>query len=394
MGSSRALKIAFVWTYPVFPATGGVERVTSILLQEFSDFGHTCLTLEVNENTGDILYQRERIGDVKRFLEDHKIDVVVDQNGNSSKFGEALRGSGWDGVFLVALHTDPAFLVKVFDLYRAMYEVTRSGQALFYRFAWVLRVICYPIWRCRTRYRARRTAIENYCNADRVVILSKRFVQVYERIIGTRTVNKLVIIPNPTPFVNPENDLQENLDKKKIALVVARLFEPEKRISLAIRAWTILEQQHSDWKLIILGTGPDLQCYKRQCLKAGLKNVEFVGWQDPVHYYQIASLLFVTSKTEGWNLSIVEAQQHGVVAIAMDSYATLSDIIDNNFNGVVIENGDVKGFARAASELMVDQVRREALSVAARSSVKKFSTKIIAKKWDDLFYQCLEPRQL
>jgi glycosyltransferase involved in cell wall biosynthesis len=50
----------------------------------------------------------------------------------------------------------------------------------------------------------------------------------------------------------------------------------------------------------------------------------------------------MTSAYEGWGLTLTEAQQMGVVPIAFDSFGAVYDIIENEYNGLIIPNSTDK----------------------------------------------------
>lgn len=89
------------------------------------------------------------------------------------------------------------------------------------------------------------------------------------------------------------------------ALVVSR-FEPEKNVSLAIKAFK--EGAPADACLIILGEGSEYTLLERLVTKLGLDaRVFFEGFQDPAPYYKLADILLVTSVYEGYGQVIIEA---------------------------------------------------------------------------------------
>ncbi len=88
-------------------------------------------------------------------------------------------------------------------------------------------------------------------------------------------------------------------------LVVSR-FEPEKNVSLAIRAFK--EAAPQDACLIILGEGSEYTILERLVTKLVLDpNVFFEGYKDPAPYYALADIVLVPSVYEGYGQVIIEA---------------------------------------------------------------------------------------
>lgn len=68
--------------------------------------------------------------------------------------------------------------------------------------------------------------------------------------------------------------------------------EQQKRISNALKIWEKVCPTHKEWKLQIVGDGPDLAYYKRIVGKNGITNVEFIGHSENVEeYYKKAKYL-------------------------------------------------------------------------------------------------------
>lgn len=65
-----------------------------------------------------------------------------------------------------------------------------------------------------------------------------------------------------------------------------------------------------------------------------LKNVLFEGRQNPLSYYRRAAVFLMTSLFEGFGVTLTEAQQMGVVPMAMDSFEAVHDIINHRVSGI------------------------------------------------------------
>lgn len=195
----------------------------------------------------------------------------------------------------------------------------------------------------------------------------------------------LCAIPNPlvfNQFLSPEKIIQ----KENIVLIVGRMYEPPKKITRALRAWQHVEKDSisSNWKLQIVGEGPDLPMYKQLADELKLERVSFEGFQQPLPYYERAKIFLMTSAVEGFPMTLLEAQQQGIVPIVMDTFLSLHDIITSDFNGIITPDGDERLFAEAILSLMKDPQKLESLAQHALVSCKKFSVENIVDKWDKL----------
>lgn len=126
--------------------------------------------------------------------------------------------------------------------------------------------------------------------------------------------------------------------------MVARFSENQKRIKLALKIWKEVHKYRDveDWNFIIVGDGIYKNEYLNMVRKENIPNVYFEGLQkDTEKYYRQSSIFMMTSAFEGWGLTLTEAQQMGCVPIAFKSYKSLTDIITDNYNGIIIEECNI-----------------------------------------------------
>lgn len=109
------------------------------------------------------------------------------------------------------------------------------------------------------------------------------------------------------------------------------------------------------------------------------------GYKNPLPYYKHASIFVMTSAYEGWGMTLVEAQQNGVVPIAMDSYSSLHDIIQNNINGIIVGDNDMESFYRELVVIMKDSLRRNMMANEGLKSCERYKVSIIVDKWEKIF---------
>ena len=151
--------------------------------------------------------------------------------------------------------------------------------------------------------------------------------------------------------------------------------------------------ESTDWKLIIVGDGPELEYNKNLVKEYGLeKHIEFTGYQNPEEYYKKASIFAMTSSQEGFPMSIIEAQSFGVVPVVMNTSPAYETIIFSGENGVIIPNYDVKAFTETLFLLMQDEEQRMQMAKSAMLLSNRFNVKKIADKWESLFSKLLRER--
>ena len=262
------------------------------------------------------------------------------------------------------------------EIYDYFYNTQFSG------FLSICKFLSFPYQKIRKIIKLPILYRESYHFADKVILLSSHFKKPFLEYSHLKDDSKIRIIHNALSF-HSFYDLANYNHKKKEVLIVSRLEEEPKRISLALKIWKEIETDHtlSEWKLKIVGHGKMESWYKSLVIHYGLQRVFFEGTKNPEPYYNEASIFMMTSSFEGWGLTLTEAQQYGCVPLAFHSFASLTDIITDKVNGFAIPNDDISLYIKQMKLLMTDEKLRKSMSANAIESSKQFSIEIIIKKW-------------
>lgn len=103
-----------------------------------------------------------------------------------------------------------------------------------------------------------------------------------------------------------------------------------------IETWKLLEAKYPDWRVTLLGDGPDRAGLEALAKQYGLLRLTFAGFQNPLPYYQRASILMLTSDIEGFPLVLAECMSYGVIPVVYASYPAVYDIVKDQENGIII----------------------------------------------------------
>lgn len=365
------------------PTHGGVERVTYILAEELRTRGYGTFYAFMDAKSDTPLIDGRRklclagckstheLADAMTgFIRANGIQLIVCQDYFTKKMRAAYPSViAATGVkFVSCLHLSPDFFEK------------RSA------FSWHFLKDCVRDVRHRVSYRlfgnrrVKRMRLM-YSMSDRFLLLSDRYIPVFQRITGIEDGSRLTGMGNPCTF--PEAEASP--ERENEVLVVGRMLERQKRISLALRAWRPLAAQHPGWRLRIVGAGRDLEYYKQMARQLGLKDIIFEGHSDNVsRYYSRAKIFLMTSLFEGLPMTMIEAQSFGCVPVAFDSFAAVHDIIDGD-NGIIVPDGDMRGLVAAVGSLMNDEAKLRSMAAnAMESSRRKFSRDRIIDRWREL----------
>ena len=268
-----------------------------------------------------------------------------------------------------------------FDIWMQTKKLWNSGGAI-KKIESIVRFLYFFVSRPIKLARYRQAYREVYELADKVVLLSERFKEEYRRFSKLKDVSSIIGMPNMLSF-NYFLSKQDVEKKRKVVLVVARFDEEQKRISYLLKIWSMVKQDNrSDgWRLQLVAGGDDESRYRRYVIKNNIPDVSFEGRRDPIPFYRNAAIFAMTSRSEGWGLTLTEAQQNGVVPIAFDSFASLHDIIVPGISGCIVRNNDLAGFADCMLELMCDEDRRRKLAANCIDYSRRFNSEVIAKRW-------------
>ena len=156
-------------------------------------------------------------------------------------------------------------------------------------------------------------------------------------------------------------------DGDKIMLYVGRIAE-EKSIDVAIRGYRKALLQHSNYKMIIVGGGPDLDELRALCEELQIASqVIFTDKQPhelvPV-FYALADAFVSFSLTETQGMTFVEALSSGLPVFARRDEVLL-DLIDEGLSGYYVNENNFSDVATAYFEL--DDEQKQKMKVYARN---------------------------
>ena len=376
--------ILWIYEKELIPEDGGTERITNLIMKGLSNKGYTCLGfLEFHKNKKNIIYHKQRIPDVYSFLKDNKIDIVINQLGYGDwllKQFYAAGGEQWKkegGKVVTCLHFDPKqpHQTRHIIFYDWKRKTTKG------KFDALKRYLIAPYYEKKEEKQLKGIYHYLYEKSDFFVMLSKTHYPYFKSLLKLNDYSKLRAIPNPLTF--PDISSPEIIpQKKKQVLVVARMSEYHKNISFALQAWKKLYEKkiNLDWKLILVGNGPDKNKYQKFIKKNKLTNVIF----KEEKFYIESSIFLMTSPAEGWGLTLTEALERGVVPVVMNSSAVFSEIIDNGENGFLTKNRSLRDFSKALSKLIQNESLRIFMAQNALAGATKFSIENVLNKWESL----------
>ena len=385
------MNIAFVTTFKVSPEKGGTERTTLRISGAFRKGGNRCYNLYAKEIDKklppaefDGVFNIYQIN-LKDFSKTYNIDIFVFE-GAFEQLGMVRNALGENRTCKLVFvhHFEPGSEVY-FELFRDIKAEFLHSNSVAQKFKQMSKICLYPLYRPYKVHKAHANYKLAYDICDKVVLLSAEYIYKYCSFGGVSEKEKFAVIPNAITF-DEFIQKSEFTRKKKQVLIVTRLEETQKRISLAIRIWKMIEQmpELSDWTLKVVGFGNYEAQYKKLAKGLRLERIFFEGRQDPRPYYRESSLFMMTSLYEGWPMTINESLQFGCVPFAFDVIPSLHDIIENGKNGCLLREMDLVGYAQKMKEIMLDDEKREELMEKCLETSKLYSLDNIYVKWKKL----------
>jgi glycosyltransferase involved in cell wall biosynthesis len=188
---------------------------------------------------------------------------------------------------------------------------------------------------------------------------------------------------------NSESPVSEiNYDKEKVLLYMGRFENWSKRIDRLLRIWQRVQDKMPDWRLVLVGDGADWNTMKLMSEVMDLKRVSFEGRQTDVgKYYRHASVVVMTSETEGWPLALTEAQAQGCICVAFGCTSGVEEILSPDGEcGFVVPPFDEVEYEKTLLKIaaMSDE---EKLKIRKNAVAKRlnYTPEVIAEKWRRLF---------
>jgi GalNAc-alpha-(1->4)-GalNAc-alpha-(1->3)-diNAcBac-PP-undecaprenol alpha-1,4-N-acetyl-D-galactosaminyltransferase len=169
-------------------------------------------------------------------------------------------------------------------------------------------------------------------------------------------------------------------------LIAAGRLSREKGFDLLIAAFAQIADQHRDWRLKILGEGPQHGELSSLIAQHRLENqILLAGRVDqPQRDFATADLFVLPSRYEGFPNALLEAMASGLPAVAFDCDSGPREIIRPGIDGLLVPAGDVAALAGALHRLMSDARERARLARQAVEVVTRFDETAFLGRWDDV----------
>ncbi|MCQ2364099.1 MAG: glycosyltransferase [Akkermansia sp.] len=368
-----------------YPAFGGIETVTTVLANSLAEQYRIVLCSVKGEKEHELLHRldaritfrmlpnagkKERIAALETILTEYRVELVIYQDSYAPNQYLAHYIKQRGGIkLIVAEHSSPSLSRK-----------------------WVLQLPQIPWWNLYRRFKLiyfngkghlltliRRTRLYTIC--DRYVVLSEGLKQEFLDNSFVHDTAKLCAIGNPVSYT----PLPVNLNDKKKQVLFIGQFVGLKGINRLLRIWAKVQEQATEWSLVLVGDGPLMPSVREQIQEGRLQRVCTEGFRSNVRDYCAAASVFcLCSLFEGFPMVLPEAMCSGAVPIGFNSFAALEDIITDGVSGYSVPAFDEDAFAARLLQLMQDDALRLRMAEAALARSAAFNVPAVAARWQTL----------
>jgi len=273
------------------------------------------------------------------------------------------------------LRTEPELVVSFVDKTNALClaAVGRSGVPV---------VACehiYPpaqplglFWEAARRFFYPRAAL--------ITVLTEEAVDFFPKSLRER----IVVLPNP---VIPPQAAAAAAPGRSRRIVSAGRFTAQKGFDRLIRAFSKAAEGRPGWTLRILGDGPLRDELLALRASLGLEGrIELPGVTKDIYgEYAEGAFYALSSRFEGFPMTLCEAMAAGLPAVAMDCRTGPRHIVRDGVDGILVREGDEDGMAAAMGRLMDDSDLRDRLGGKAHDVVTRYSLPRIMSMWHGIF---------
>lgn len=332
----------------VYFASKGIEIHNVIVQDKVSyDFSGSLLNLGLlKDSKNGVRNKLKRLLTLRRYILAHDFDYVIDFRMRKKYIQD----------FLISkfVYTVPT----VYTVHSSVLEWYMPQKA------WLTRAI--------------------YGNAYGVISITINIKNRIEELYGLKNV---VNIYNPVDIQYISEKCVGKTDADiKFTYIMAAGSMPEnniKQFDKLIEAYANSVLPQNDVKLLILGEGIMAAKLKALAAQKGLADkVIFKGFQEnPYVYMHNALLCTLTSKNEGLPMVLLESLASGTPVVAFDCYTGPSEIIEDEVNGLLIENQNVEEFTKGLNRMYRDKDLYDKCRDNSETSVEKFSIETIGHQW-------------
>jgi glycosyltransferase involved in cell wall biosynthesis len=166
-------------------------------------------------------------------------------------------------------------------------------------------------------------------------------------------------------------------------ILSTRNFEPLYNVACVLRAFAIVQSQHPEASLTLVGGGSQDAALRTLARELALRNVTFAGSVPPaeIHrYYADADIYVQTPSIDNMPLSVLEAFASGLPVVATD-VGGVPAILTHGVHGLLARDNDAGAVARHILRLIADPALARQLAAAAHETCAQYDWRVVRQQW-------------
>ena len=211
-----------------------------------------------------------------------------------------------------------------------------------------------------------------------------------EKIVNIQNAVKNTLSASQLQCLREEKRKQLSIEKDEFVVGYAGRLSKEKGLCYLIRAGVLLNLRIRNFKIIIMGDGPERRALEYTVAQEGLQEtVIFTGFVTDVEEWLPAMDIFVLpSLSEGTPMALLEAMSKGRPVIA-SRVGGVPMVVDDNITGFLVEPGNSAAIAEKIRYIKENEEIRNKMSMEVSKAVKiRFDVRDwcqrIEKEYDDI----------
>lgn len=366
--------------------SGGMQRVLSLKANYLTDIlGHevTIVTIENGQGNGFFQFSPKiKIIDLGvAYTGSNYLNMVINRLRQSRLLKKRLKEVLFDlkpDIAISMFQNEAPFLPSIKD---GSVKIIESHICRYYRLYKEKKFIPRLIAKIRAYNNA--NIVKKY---DAFVTLTNEDKRDWS------SLDNIHVIPNP---ITIKCDKLAQFSGKRVIAVGRMTYQ--KGFDNLIKVWSIVEQKHPDWELVIVGSQGDVPYvnYIKDLIKElALKCVVLKSTTKAIEEeYLQSNILVMTSNYEGFGLVLIEGMSVGLPLVAFDCKCGPMDIINDGGNGFLVEDKNIEMFADRACQIIEDKRQHARMSAEAIENSKNYELEHIMQKWTSLFDKLLERKR-
>lgn len=344
------MKIAIVGEFP--PRIGGVSSHTYTLSKKLIEQGHEVFVITYSDKN---LKNIDEIQVIEaKIIDQPLIRPLLFKINAKRKLEQLIKKENIDIIHGHLIYPVGAVATEIGKKYNIPTYVTAHGGDIYELYK------KHPI--------LKKPIKKVLKQADNILAVSNKIKKEIEKTNIPNIEKKTTIHQNTVNIKKFQKIPQQSKKETPTIICVTRLVK-RKNINLLLEA---KKQSKTNYKLIIVGDGPERSKLENKVKKENIKNVTFTGFRNDVeNILPHADIFALPSTEEAFGIAYIEALACGLPVIGCDDGGA-TDIIDKDV-GILIKPNNVSSLKNAIDKLLNNKKLYQKLQSNTRKKAMQFA---------------------